>query len=89
MSSKVTVHGTAGEVRWGYYPAATVGAWTITAGSKGGTLTAAVTSSDLYRLRQPALRFTITRQDGRSWSWPITELAVADGTLTASLGPQE
>ena len=89
MASKVTVHGPAGEVRWGYYPAAAVGAWTITAGSNGSVLTATVTRSDPYRLRQPALRFQITRQDGRSWSWPIIELSIADGTLTAALGPQE
>ena len=85
----ITVSGPAGAVQWGYYCAASVGAWTLAAHATGGTLTAAVTSSDPYRLTQPALRFVVTRQGGRTWSWPIVTLRIADGTLTASLGPQE
>jgi hypothetical protein len=84
-----TIRGPEGVVTWGYHHAATLGPWTLTASDTGGEVTAAVTSSDDYKLSQPALKFCVPRQNGTAWKWPVLSLWVADGTLHASLGPQE
>lgn len=80
-----TLTGVAGELRWSYLPAATLGAWTLTSGATGRTLTAAILTSDAYRITQAPLHFRFGRR-----TWPVIEVHVTDdGRLTARLGPQE
>jgi len=87
--NKIAIHGQAGEVRWGYHPAATLAAWTITMDPLGGDLTGEVVSADALRTSQPSLTFEVVRQNAPSWSWPVLSLHIADGRLSARLGLQE
>jgi hypothetical protein len=80
--------GQAAEVRWGYFIAAALGAFTLTANGTGTRVTAEVRDVDPIKSVQPGLRFCVVRQS-TVWTWPIESLQIADGTLTASLGPQE
>jgi len=83
-SNSAVFTGLEAEVRWGYLPAAALGAWTLTTDALGRRLAAVVTRADAFRVTQQPLRFC---SGGRSW--PILELSIADGRATARLGPQE
>lgn len=83
------MRGLSATVQWGYHCAASLGAYTFTASDTGGEITAVVNAADDFKLSQPALKFCITRQNGRRWSWPVLSLQIADGALTATVGPQE
>ncbi len=85
----ITIGGKTAVLKWAYHDAAMLGTWEITARNTGGDLTATVVSSDDFMLSQPALKFCVPRQNGPAWIWPVLSLWVADGTLHASLGPQE
>lgn len=85
----MTLKGVDGSIAWAWHQAALLGAWTITAHGAGGNLTAAVKSSDDYRLGQPNLKFCVVRPSGVRWIWPVLSHHIAGGTLHASLGPQE
>lgn len=87
--NQTTINGRVAELSWGYHQAAVLGSWTITVNPSGCALTATVVSHDAYRTSQPSVRFRVTRQHAAPWVWPVTALHIADGTLTASLGPQE
>lgn len=88
--NRVVMRGAAGGVKWGYYPAADLGAWSLTIDpSSGGQLSAAVVSHDGYRLSQQPLTFVVRRSSGQAWTWPIESLTVQNGSITARLGPQE
>lgn len=76
-------------VQWGWHRAAQLGPYTFTASDAGGEVTAPVVSSDAIKLSQPALTFCVSRPNGTRWIWPVLSLHIADGTLHASLGPQE
>lgn len=80
----ITVRGQAAVLKWGYHDAATLGSWTLYL----GTLTAAVVSADQFRITQQPIVFVASHAAG-AWRWPIEALSIADGTLTARLGPQE
>lgn len=79
-----------GTVRWGYYAAAAVRdvilEWDLAA--KEYRLKATVVTADTFRLSQQPLVFQIAHDKG-VWRWPVKSLQVADGTLTAVLGPKE
>jgi hypothetical protein len=81
MANKVTIRGQAGEVRWGYYPAASLGPWTV----EGDTLTAAIVSVDEFRASQRPLSFVVNRQTGPAWVWTVESLQISGSTLTASV----
>jgi hypothetical protein len=84
MSHSITIRGTGAAVKWGYHVAATLGSWTVT----GRTLTASVLTSDTMAVSQRPLVFVVPRPKGE-WRWDVDSLQIADGTLTASLVPQE
>lgn len=86
---KVIFRGREGELRWGYHQAAVLGPWTLTANPSGGALTAIVVRADAFRTSQPSLTFRVSRQHAAPLVWPVTTLHIADGSLTASVGPQE
>ena len=89
MTNAFTFHGQEGELLWGYLPAASLGPWTFTADHAGGDLTAQVKDADTFRTSQPFLTFRVVRQNASVWIWPVQSLHIADGRLTARLGPQE
>lgn len=87
---RVSIRGSAGEIRWGYHLAASVGPWSILAEGSGGTLTGTVVSHDTFRVSQQPLTFLVARTDGQApWRWSITGLQIMDGALSASLSPEE
>jgi hypothetical protein len=81
---QVTMRGPEGAVKWGYHTAASLGSWSVT----GQTLTAKVVSVDTCAVTQQPLTFVVPRPRG-AWRWTVTALHIADGTLTASVSPQE
>jgi len=83
--NSVTFRGPEAEIRWGYLPAAVLGPWTLA----GETLTATVVSHDTFRTQQPSLTFRVNRQNSPPWTWTVTTLHIANGTLTASVRSQE
>lgn len=87
--SRVTIRGKDGVLRWGYFPAATLGSWVVTAEPAGNTLTAQVVSHDALRVSQQPLTFVVTRPNGYAWTWPVQSLQIAGSTVTARLGVQE
>lgn len=85
----MTITGVTASLKWGYYLAGTLGAWTVTKTDAGTwTLAATVVSTDAGRIAQRPLTFVAPHQGG-AWRWPVTELAIADGALTATLGPPQ
>jgi hypothetical protein len=76
----VALRGEAARIDWGYYVAASLGAWTLDA----GTFVATVQAVDTFRASQSPLTLVI-----RQTRHPIAELQISGGTLTARLGPQE
>ncbi len=86
MASSVRVHGASGVVRWGYHPAATLGAWTITASpDRVLLLTAAVQASDALRIAQRPLTFAALIA-GRTLTWPLVSVSISGSQLTGTLG---
>jgi hypothetical protein len=75
-------------VRWGYYIAGRVTAWTATFSSGKWALTATLSEPDTYRLAQQPLVFVAHHAKG-AWSWPIDTLQIMGAGLTAELGPQK
>lgn len=85
----VVIRGAAAEVRWGYHTAATVTNWELSVDAAGADVTATVTSAHALRTSQPSLTFCVTRQKAPDLVWPVSSLHIADGRLSARLGPQE
>jgi len=83
-----TFTGMTGAVRWGYRSAAALGPWKVTRTEHGLELTAQVTSVDAFAVSQRPLKFVAPHAKG-AWTRPIDTLQIADGTLTARLGPRE
>lgn len=84
----VTVTGVKGSLKWSYYEAAALGAWTVTTVEGKRTLSAAVNTANASRVSQRPLRF-MAYHEKVSWSWPIIELQLEGASLTAVLGPRE
>jgi len=83
-----SITGVVGSVTWGYYTAAAIHNYTVTRRDASWTLTATVVLSDAFKLSQRPLRFVAPHAHGE-WAWPIDTLTIADGALTATLGPPE
>lgn len=84
-----TITGHAGVVRWGYYEAATLGAWTIvTRTAEDWTLTARVQSADTFRCSQQPLVFCVPRPSG-DWRMAVTSLQIDGTALTATVQPSK
>lgn len=80
----IRLAGAEGQVRWVYHIAAVLGSWTL----EDRVLTATIKTSEDVKLSQQPLNFFVPRP-GHPWVWPIESLQIADGTLTATVGPQE
>ena len=80
------ITGQAAECWWGYYPAAVLGAWTVTRAEFGTwTLTAILVRADAFQLQQRPLTFVALHAHGK-WRWPIDTIDVGPTELTATLG---
>ena len=94
MFERLAVSGRAATLVWGYADAAVLGAWVVSRDKAAvWSLRASVEHVDTLRVRQVPLLFTAPRVKpplGR-WVWPVipNTLQVANGVLTASLGPPE
>jgi len=85
----MAVSGVKGSLKWAYHEAGVLGAWTVTTVEGVRTLSAALVSSDAFRVSQRPLRFVATHATG-AWVWPIVgELQIQGASLTAVLGPRE
>lgn len=79
--------GVVGHIKWQYYTAAAINGYSVTRTRDGGwALTATVVLSDAFKMAQRPLTFVAKHEKGE-WRWPIEELSLAPGTLTARLGP--
>lgn len=87
--NKATLRGLEARIDWGYQLAVRLGPWTVDVDLTHRTLTGRVTEADTFRVQQQPLTFTVSRPRGQCWTWPVETLHIADGKLTASLGPQE
>lgn len=76
--------GPVGVLKWGYHDVGWLTSWQIV----NGTLTATVQRVDDFGVSQRPLKFEVPRPSS-PWRWPLTELQIADTTLTALVGPQE
>ena len=81
----ITFRGPAGELRWGYYTAAILGAWEVS----GTTLTAQVVSCNPSQVSQRPVMFVVPRGASPAWRWPIETLQIAGTSLTATVLPPE
>lgn len=77
----IVVRGVAGEIRWAYHKAATLGAWTI----ESGRLTATVDSADAFKMTQQPLTFSVQRGNGIVWSWSVKDTQMNGSSLTATV----
>jgi len=77
----VRIEGRAAELRWGYYVAATLGAWTV----HDQVLTATVTEADPFRIAQRPLVFV----PPRGGTWALLEVTVGPHELRATVGPRQ
>ena len=82
--NKVTMRGQAGEVRWAYHSAATVGQWELF----GSTLTATLVTADSYRLAQAPLTFVVPRPQG-AWRWSLLDARVDGQSLSATVSTED
>lgn len=85
----MTIRGAIGSVRWGYHRAADVRHWRITRAQKTKTLqlTGSVVRADAFLGARSDLHFVAQLKGGRTWQWPIEELHIGAGVVTARLGP--
>lgn len=83
------ITGVVGQVKWHYYVAAAINGYTVSRSAEGQwTVRATVVLSDAFKLSQRPLVFVAPTKQG-DMRWPIESLELAEGTLTASLGPPE
>lgn len=76
-------------MKWGYHVAADLTQWEVTVQPDKSVFSATVTSSDAFRLSQPALTFVVTRQGAVPWIWPVLTLHIVGSSVSGSLGPQK
>lgn len=85
----LALNGLSGAIRWGYHVAAAVTAWTVGRDdAQALRLSGRVDQVNTFRLSQRPLVFEAPHAKG-AWRWPIEELQIRDGTLSARLGPKE
>jgi len=87
--NKATLRGAEAVITWGYHPAIRLGPWRVELDAQSLTLNGKVLTTDTFRASQQPLTFTVSRPQGLKWCWPVESLHIADGELTARLGPQE
>ena len=91
MFKKLTIRGKAGAILCGYYPAATLRAWSIAKVEGQWTLTASLERQVPFMLRKKPLLFTAPRDGARDgfWAWGVESVSVGLHQVVAKLGPPE
>lgn len=82
------ITGVVGHIKWHYYTAAAINGYTVSRAGTEWSLRAIVVLSDAFKLTQRPLKFHAPHEHGE-WVWPIESMQIADGALTARLGPPE
>lgn len=83
-----SITGVVGQVKWAYYVAAAINGYTVTRVGPQWSLRATVVTADAFKLSQRPLMFVAPHEKGE-WRWPILDYQLAEGALTARLGPPE
>jgi hypothetical protein len=85
------ITGVVGQIKWSYYVAAAINGYTVTRTPENTwRLRGTVVLSDAFKLAKQPLMFVAPHRLGGvdgEWRWPILEMEMADGSLTAKLGP--
>lgn len=83
------IRGVVALVRWSYYNAAAINGYTITRDKqRRWRVRATVVNADKFKMAQKPLTFVAPHNKGE-WRWPIRDLELRNGQLTADLGPPE
>ncbi len=90
MFERLTLHGTAASLLWGYQPAVTLRSWRIYKHEGQWTLSGTLATVDAFQARQRPLLFTAPRPGG-FWAWSVVDGSLQLGAqqLVAKLGPPE
>jgi hypothetical protein len=84
-----SIRGVVGLIKWRYYHAAAINGYTVTRGQTGRwSLRATVVTADRFKMAQKPLLFVAPHAKGE-WRWPIVDLEIRDGVVTAQLGMPE
>jgi len=81
-----SIRGVTATLRWAYYDAARLEGYTITRDDTTWRASGRIVWSDAFKLKQQPLYFIAPHARG-FWEWPIVDYGIADGRLTATLGP--
>jgi hypothetical protein len=82
----VSVKGVVGQIKWAYYNAAAINGYAVSRGADGAwTLSGTVVTSDSFKMAQRPLIFVAPHAKGE-WRWPIEQLSIVNGRVTATLG---
>lgn len=80
------ITGVVGRIKWGYYIAADVNGYTVTRSQdQVWNVRGVVVNADAYKMAQRPLMFVAPHNQG-DWRWPIQDIQIVAGTLTARLG---
>jgi len=88
------LRGVVGQICWSYYAAARLEGYRVRRDKKTGawSLAGRVVHADAFKLSQKPLVFVAPfMRNGTpgEWRWPIQELNIQDGVVTAALGPPD
>jgi hypothetical protein len=85
----LTMEGVVGQVKWAYYTAAAINGYVVTRSKDNRwSLRGTIVLADAFKLSQRPLTFVAPTAKGE-WRWPIVDLQIISGELTAQLGPPQ
>lgn len=81
------IRGVKAVIKWSYYHAAAIEGYAVTRNRATGawSLRGTVVAHDAFKLKQKPLVFVAPHDKG-AWYWPIEEMSLQDGVVTAQLG---
>lgn len=82
------ISGAVGQIMWAYHVAAAIRGFTVSRTRSTWKVRGTVASSDAFKITQRPLTFVAPHAKGE-WSWPIVDLQVSGGQMTATLGPPQ
>lgn len=87
MMPAAVVRGVVGRIKWSYYVAAAINGYVVTRVKETNvwSLRAQIVMHDRYKLAQKPLFFEAMHERG-CWRWPIVDMDIAEGVMTARLG---
>jgi hypothetical protein len=80
------IRGVVGQIKWVYHMAGAIHGYSVArVGPAAWTLAGRLVMADSFNLAQRPLTFVAPHKHGE-WRWPITDLTVVDGNVSAQLG---